>query len=269
LKTHPIEVVLIGLPIKSMYNEIQRVIEVCELVGVESHYMQDIFETSRAVVEQHSQEPRHFTVLSALQRDPKQHLKRLIDFVLATILLVLVSPLMVGAAIAVTLTSPGPILFVQQRYGRNRKRFPMFKFRSMVVDAESRQSALESKNEAGGPVFKLKSDPRVTSVGKFIRRTSIDELPQLFNVLRGEMSLVGPRPLPLRDVSRFEESWLLRRFSVRPGLTCLWQVNGRSNTSFDFWIKQDLEYIDKWSLALDFKILILTIPAVLRGSGAV
>ena len=144
----------------------------------------------------------------------------------------------------------------------------MFKFRSMVVNAEKQQANLEKQNEAEGPVFKMKSDPRVTEVGAFLRRTSIDELPQLFNVLRGEMSLVGPRPLPLRDVSRFEESWLLRRFSVRPGLTCLWQVNGRSNTSFEYWIKQDLLYIDGWSLALDFKILIQTVPAVLRGSGA-
>jgi lipopolysaccharide/colanic/teichoic acid biosynthesis glycosyltransferase len=175
---------------------------------------------------------------------------------------------MIAAAIAVHLSSGGPILFVQTRYGRNRKRFPMFKFRSMVIDAEQRQAELETMNEAQGPVFKLKSDPRVTRVGTFLRRTSIDELPQLFNVLRGEMSLVGPRPLPLRDVSRFEESWLLRRFSVRPGITCLWQIKGRSETTFDQWIEQDLTYIDHWSLGLDLKILLMTIPAVLRGSGA-
>jgi lipopolysaccharide/colanic/teichoic acid biosynthesis glycosyltransferase len=145
----------------------------------------------------------------------------------------------------------------------------MFKFRSMVADAERRQASLEGQNEAQGPVFKLRSDPRVTPVGRFLRRTSIDELPQLFNVLRGEMSLVGPRPLPIRDVSRFEKFWLLRRFSVRPGLTCLWQISGRSNTGFDSWVKQDLTYIDEWSLTLDFNILIRTVPAVLRGSGAV
>ncbi len=181
----------------------------------------------------------------------------------------LFSPVMLAAALAVRFTSAGPVFFVQQRYGRHRQRFRMFKFRSMVVDAEKRQTALEGKNEAQGPVFKLKSDPRVTKVGAFLRKTSIDELPQLFNVLTGQMSLVGPRPLPLRDVSRFEEAWLLRRFSVRPGLTCLWQVNGRSNTSFDDWIRQDLTYIDQWSISLDLKILFMTIPAVLRGSGAV
>jgi exopolysaccharide biosynthesis polyprenyl glycosylphosphotransferase len=268
LKTHPIEVVLIGLPMKSMYDEIQQVIEICETVGVDSHYMQDVFATRRASVEVHSQEPRYFTVLSTLNRDPKQHVKRALDFVLALLLIILASPLMIAAAIAVHLSSGGPILFVQTRYGRNRKRFPMFKFRSMVIDAEQRQAELETMNEAQGPVFKLKSDPRVTRVGTFLRRTSIDELPQLFNVLRGEMSLVGPRPLPLRDVSRFEESWLLRRFSVRPGITCLWQIKGRSETTFDQWIEQDLTYIDHWSLGLDLKILLMTIPAVLRGSGA-
>jgi len=181
----------------------------------------------------------------------------------------LVSPLLIVVALLVRLTSAGPVFFVQERYGLNRKRFPMFKFRSMTVDAEARQAGLEQRNEAAGPVFKLKADPRVTPVGAFLRRTSIDELPQLFNVLRGEMSLVGPRPLPLRDVSRFQEPWLLRRFSVRPGLTCLWQINGRSTASFDLWVAQDLAYIDKWSLGLDLKILLMTIPAVVKGVGAV
>jgi exopolysaccharide biosynthesis polyprenyl glycosylphosphotransferase len=269
LKTHPIEIVLIGLPIRSKYDDIQRVIEICETIGVESHYMRDVFETSRARLEINTTVPHHFTVLSTLAHNPKRYVKRLIDILGAILLLILFSPVMFVTALAVKFTSAGPVFFIQQRYGRHRKRFPMFKFRSMVVDAEKRQAALESQNEAQGPVFKLKSDPRVTKVGAFIRKMSIDELPQLFNVLRGEMSLVGPRPLPLRDVSNFEESWLLRRFSVRPGLTCLWQIRGRSNTSFDDWIKQDLEYIDGWSLSLDMKILFLTVPAVLKGSGAV
>lgn len=269
LKTNPIEIVLIGLPIKSKYDEIQNVIEICESVGVESHYMRDVFNTSRARLEVSSRSSHHFNVLSTLTHHPKQALKRFIDIVAASTLILLTSPVMLGAAIAVMLSSPGPILFTQQRYGRHRERFPMFKFRSMVVDAEKQQAQLESLNDAKGPVFKLKSDPRVTRVGSFLRRTSIDELPQLFNVVRGEMSLVGPRPLTLRDVGRFEETWLLRRFSVRPGLTCVWQVSGRSNTSFERWIRQDLSYIDEWSLSLDFKILLMTIPAVLRGSGAV
>ena len=269
LKTHPIEVVLIGLPMRSKYDEIQRVIEICETVGVESHYMRDIFDTARARVQAHSQVPHDFSVVSTFAPNPKQHLKRLMDFTAACFLLLLFSPVMIAAALAVAFTSPGPIFFIQQRYGLHRKRFPMYKFRTMVTDAEKLQAALEHQNEAQGPVFKLKLDPRITPVGSFLRKTSIDELPQLINVLRGEMSLVGPRPLPHRDVSRFEESWLLRRFSVRPGLTCIWQVNGRSNTKFDHWMRQDLAYIDSWSLSLDLNILFRTIPAVLRGSGAV
>jgi exopolysaccharide biosynthesis polyprenyl glycosylphosphotransferase len=269
LKTQPIDVVLIGLPVKSKYDEIQRVIGICETVGVESHYMRDIFFTSLANIEPHREEPSHFVVLSTLRPDPKYYLKRGMDILLGAFFLLVFSPIMIVAAVAVWLTSPGPILFIQQRYGRNRQLFPMLKFRSMVVDAEKKQAALEGKNEARGPVFKIKSDPRVTRVGAFLRKTSIDELPQLFNVICGEMSLVGPRPLPIRDVTRFEEAWLLRRFSVRPGLTCLWQINGRSNTSFEEWIQQDLLYIDDWSLYLDFKILLRTIPAVIRGSGAV
>jgi lipopolysaccharide/colanic/teichoic acid biosynthesis glycosyltransferase len=138
----------------------------------------------------------------------------------------------------------------------------------MVLDAEAAQAALEHMNQNSGPVFKIFKDPRITKVGAILRRTSIDELPQLFNVLKGEMSLVGPRPLNLRDVGRFEEAWLMRRFSVKPGLTCLWQISGRSNVSFDQWITLDLQYIDHWSLQMDLKILALTVPAVLRGTGA-
>jgi lipopolysaccharide/colanic/teichoic acid biosynthesis glycosyltransferase len=138
----------------------------------------------------------------------------------------------------------------------------------MVADAEQRMGEIEHLNEVSGPVFKIKHDPRVTSFGRFLRKTSIDELPQLFNVLKGNMSLVGPRPLPIRDYKGFSEDWQRRRFSVKPGLTCLWQVRGRSSIPFDKWMELDLQYIDKWSLRLDFQILLLTIPAVLRGSGA-
>ena len=176
---------------------------------------------------------------------------------------------MLLVAASIKLTSTGPIIYSQQRYGRNKRRFKMYKFRTMVANAEALQEALEEMNEVTGPVFKINADPRITRVGTFLRKTSLDELPQLFNVLRGEMSLVGPRPLPLRDVSRFNESWLLRRFSVVPGITCLWQINGRSNTSFDRWVELDLKYIDEWSLMLDLKILVKTSPAVLRGRGAV
>ena len=138
----------------------------------------------------------------------------------------------------------------------------------MGADAEEKQAELEELNEVSGPVFKIKNDPRITRVGRFLRKTSLDELPQLFNVLKGDMSLVGPRPLPVRDYEGFDEDWHRRRFSVRPGITCLWQVGGRSDTSFDRWMELDMEYIDNWSLGLDLKILLQTIPAVIRGSGA-
>jgi lipopolysaccharide/colanic/teichoic acid biosynthesis glycosyltransferase len=144
----------------------------------------------------------------------------------------------------------------------------MYKLRTMVADADALQSTLEERNEATGPVFKIRDDPRVTRVGKWLRRMSVDELPQLINVLRGEMSLVGPRPLPVRDVHRFTEAALMRRFSIRPGCTCLWQISGRSELTFDDWIRLDLEYIDEWSIGLDVVVLVKTIPAVLRGTGA-
>ena len=267
LKNRPIELVLIGLPVKSMYDRIQAVIATCESIGVESHYMTDVFATSLATHQRSPHSP-DFTVLSTLSDDPRQIVKRFFDFVVAALFLIFASPVLLVIALAIKLTSKGPVFFLQQRFGLHRKKFTMFKFRTMVVDAEQRQAELEGINEAHGPVFKMKTDPRVTRIGAFLRKTSLDELPQLFNIVRGEMSLVGPRPLPLRDVARFEEAWLLRRFSVRPGLTCLWQVRGRSNTTFDEWIKLDLEYIDSWTFGLDLSILAQTVPAVLRGSGA-
>jgi exopolysaccharide biosynthesis polyprenyl glycosylphosphotransferase len=195
--------------------------------------------------------------------------KRGVDIVGAAISLVVLAPLFLIIALAIKLTSGNPIFFSQERHGRNRRRFRMYKFRTMVDKAEQLQPLLERRNEAAGPIFKIKEDPRVTRLGAFLRRTSLDELPQLFNVLKGEMSLVGPRPLPVRDVSKFEESYLLRRFCVVPGLTGLWQVNARSTVNFEDWVKQDFEYIDNWSLRLDFRILLKTVPVVLKGTGAV
>ena len=267
LKSNPIEMVLIGLPIKTQYDEIQSIIELCETVGVESQYMLDIFATRRP---QHLNSFVHtgHRMLGHVQQDIRHFFKRTIDILFASVFLAIAAPVMCAIAIGIKCTSTGPVFFLQKRYGLHRRVFEIYKFRTMVQDAEVRQAALESLNEASGPVFKLRTDPRITKFGSFLRKTSLDELPQLINVLRGEMSLVGPRPLPLRDVSKFDESWLLRRFSVLPGLTCLWQVGGRSNTSFEEWIKLDLKYIDGWSLGLDMQILLMTIPAVLRGSGA-
>ena len=198
----------------------------------------------------------------------KVAVKRSLDIVISALLLVILSPLALITAIAIKIESPGPVHFVQERVGLNKRRFRLYKFRSMVKDAELTQAELEGLNECSGAAFKIKNDPRITPVGKILRKTSIDELPQLFNVLKGDMSLVGPRPLPVRDYNGFNEDWQRRRFSVPPGITCLWQVGGRCNTSFENWMELDLEYIDKWSLLLDIKIIAKTIPAVLQGSGA-
>ena len=160
------------------------------------------------------------------------------------------------------------MFFIQPRYGYNRRRFPMIKFRTMVVDAELRMKDIEHLNEAAGPIFKIKNDPRLTKIGGFLRAASIDELPQIFNVLLGHMSLVGPRPMSVRDVSRFSEATLMRRFSVLPGMTGLWQVSGRSSLTFTDWIALDLKYIDNWSLLEDLRILLITVPVVIRGRGA-
>jgi lipopolysaccharide/colanic/teichoic acid biosynthesis glycosyltransferase len=195
--------------------------------------------------------------------------KRLMDLSVSSLALLLCSPLFIAVAIAIKLDSSGPIFFVQERFGISKRRFRMIKFRTMTIDAESQIEDLEHLNEKSGtPIFKIRNDPRVTRVGKWLRKTSVDELPQLFNVLLGDMSVVGPRPLSVRDALRMEEAWQRRRFSVKPGLTCLWQVSGRSNLSFERWMELDLEYIDHWSLKLDASILLRTIPAIVLTRGA-
>jgi exopolysaccharide biosynthesis polyprenyl glycosylphosphotransferase len=194
--------------------------------------------------------------------------KRIIDTVFSAILLILLNPILLVAAVLIKCSSNGPILFRQERVGVNKRRFMILKFRTMVPNAEKMLAKLEESNEVPGPVFKIRKDPRITPIGKILRRTSIDELPQLFNVLKGDMSLVGPRPLPVRDYEGFSEDWQRRRFSVRPGITCLWQVSGRSSIPFEQWMKLDLQYLDEWSLWLDMKILARTVSAVLKGSGA-
>lgn len=269
LVNHVVDEVLITLPIKSCYTKIQDTIETCERVGVESKYLAELFRPTLARVGETQLESFTVTSMNHVQHDIRIVIKRAIDLIGAALGLILLAPLMLLIALCIRLTSEGPAIFSQERYGFNKRRFKMYKFRTMVSNAEELQKHLEDRNEVSGPAFKIRDDPRVTRIGKFLRRTSLDELPQFFNVLRGEMSLVGPRPLPLRDVSRFEAGWLMRRFCVVPGLTCLWQINGRSDTSFDQWIEHDLKYIENWSLMLDLRILAKTIPAVLKGSGAV
>jgi exopolysaccharide biosynthesis polyprenyl glycosylphosphotransferase len=265
-----VDEVVISLPIRSCYERIKRLIAACEVQGIRVHLLSDFFELT--VARAHPAEFDDIPILTLSSGTFAVwpfYLKRAFDLVLGVALVLLFAPLLLLIALLIKASAPrSPVLFAQTRVGYNRRRFKMLKFRTMVPDAEHLQSELEAFNEAQGPVFKIKNDPRVTFIGHFLRRTSLDELPQLFNVIKGDMSLVGPRPLPLRDVERFEESWLKRRFSVKPGITGLWQVNGRSSTNFDQWIEQDLAYIDHWSFGLDFIILAKTIPAVLKGTGA-
>jgi exopolysaccharide biosynthesis polyprenyl glycosylphosphotransferase len=205
--------------------------------------------------------------LSVRHKTMQTAFKRIFDIVASFSALVLLSPLLLVVATIIRLTSRGPVLFRQQRVGRHSKPFHMLKFRSMVVNAEELKAKLMAQNEQAGPVFKMRRDPRITRVGRFIRKFSIDELPQLLNVLRGEMSIVGPRPPVPSEVSRYE-AWQRRRLSVRPGLTCVWQVSGRNEISFEEWMYLDMQYIDHWSLAQDFQLILKTLPVVLTGRGA-
>jgi len=267
LLAHSVDQVYVALPMRSRYAEIEAAVQICERAGVPVQWRSDAFESTRGrPVEVYANGSMVGVANGQGQR--LLVLKRLIDVLGAAVGLVVLSPVLAVAALAIKATSRGPVFYVQDRYGLYRRRFPMYKLRTMVQDAAALQDALESRNEATGPVFKIKDDPRVTPVGRFLRRTSIDEIPQLVNVLRGEMSLVGPRPLPLRDVHRFTEAALVRRFSVRPGLTCLWQISGRSQIGFERWIELDLQYIDEWSLGLDLRIILKTVPAVITGTGA-
>jgi len=252
------------------FGQVEKTIQACELEGVEAWLVADFLQTqiSRTTFDDFYGNP-----LMVFRSTPDASwqgvMKQLIDLLGAAFLLILVAPLLLLVAMLIKLTSPGPVLFRQTRCGLNGRPFTMLKFRSMVTDAEQRKMELALLNEMEGPVFKVSNDPRITRLGKFLRRFSIDELPQLLNVLRGEMSLVGPRPLPEDEVKRFDDLAHRRRLSVKPGLTCLWQISGRNEVrDFKDWVRLDLEYIDNWSLWLDLKILWRTIPAVLSGAGA-
>lgn len=268
LMRQPVDEVIVTLPAKLHYSTIEHVIEVCERVGVEVQYPEDLFDVSWSnhCHRDHPDQPQ--VVLKMVREDYRHRVKRAIDIAGALAGLIVGAPIFLIVAIVIKSTSEGPVLFKQERYGLGRRIFRIYKFRTMFLDAEEAQARFEHMNQNSGPVFKIFKDPRITKVGAFLRKSSIDELPQLINVLKGEMSLVGPRPLNKRDVSRFSEAWLMRRFSVKPGLTCLWQISGRSNISFDRWIALDLHYIDHWSLQLDFRILAMTLPAVIKGTGA-
>jgi exopolysaccharide biosynthesis polyprenyl glycosylphosphotransferase len=269
LATQVVDEVVICLP-RSLINNVEEVIDACGEQGVSIKFLADVYDIppgGEITLELIGSWP-------VLNLDPVPHdegkliAKRVFDLILTVPMLLLLMPLFALVALAIKFDSPGPVFFSQPRVGLNKRNFRMIKFRSMYQDAEQRLAEIEHLNEAQGPIFKMANDPRVTRVGRFLRKTSIDELPQLFNVLLGHMSLIGPRPMSLRDVSRFSEGVQRRRFSVRPGLACLREVSGRSRLSFDQWLQLDLKYIDEWTLWLDIKILFKLIPAVIKGDGA-
>ncbi len=204
---------------------------------------------------------------SQAQEFQKQAGKRVFDFIVALILLIISSPLFIVIAVVIKATSPGPVFYLSRRYGRGGRKFYMYKFRSMVKDADKVIEQYLDKNEADGPIFKIKNDPRVTKIGRVLRKYSLDELPQLFNVIKGDMSLVGPRPLPIDQIHK-EDLRQLKRLEVRPGITGLWQIRGRSDISFSRLVRWDIWYINNWSFWLDINILFQTIPAVIKGRGA-
>ena len=206
----------------------------------------------------------------SFQNTPDNHLglkmKRVFDFFFSLVTIFLCAPVFLVIAIAIKIEDGGPVIFKQERVGLNGRRFPIFKFRTMVANAEALQFSLMGLNEQDGPVFKITNDPRVTRTGWFLRKTSFDELPQFFNVLRGEMSVVGPRPPIPSEVEQYQQ-WQKRRLSVKSGITCIWQVSGRNSISFDEWMKLDLEYIDNWSLTLDAILIFKTIKVIFTGTG--
>jgi exopolysaccharide biosynthesis polyprenyl glycosylphosphotransferase len=268
LSTTVVDEVIVAVP-RSMLENLQSIVDACQLEGVDLRFQADIYDFDAARVRLTMFENIPLLSFEPVAQDESRLIvKRMMDLFLTLLAFPILVPIFAIVAVAVRIDSSGPVFFTQDRVGLHKRRFKMYKFRSMVADAEAKMAEVEHLNEADGPNFKIADDPRITRIGQFLRKTSLDELPQLINVLRGDMSLVGPRPMSLRDVELFDQGLQRRRFSVRPGITCLWQISGRSDLTFDQWLALDLQYINNWSLALDFKILFLTVPSVLKGSGA-
>ena len=264
---HIIDEIIFALPLDQIARCEAQILK-CEEVGLKIHIRADIAHSlfARTYLSKVADIPL-LTLSTTPYSAGEVVLKRLLDVVVSLAGLVILSPLVALISVLVKVESRGPAYFRQVRCGLNGRRFVLLKFRSMVHDAERQQKALEGLNEMTGPVFKMRNDPRITRIGAFLRKTSLDELPQLWNVLRGDMSLVGPRPPLPSEVQKYER-WHRRRLSMKPGITCLWQVSGRNAIDFEEWMKLDMQYIDNWSLGLDFKILAKTIPAVLSSRGA-
>jgi len=268
LREKVVDEVFIFLPIKSHYSEIQQILETCEKAGVEVKLLADIFNLnlSRLMITQH-EDINIINIYTAPRISWQLSAKRFLDIVVSAILLFLHFPLFLLVGVLIKITSRGNVFFLQERLGYNGRPFNCFKFRTMVENAEELKGELLALNEMDGPVFKIKADPRVTRIGRFLRKTSLDELPQLINVLLGDMSLVGPRPPLPSEVDQYDITDI-RRLSMKPGITCTWQVSGRNKISFNKWMEMDRQYIDNWSLWLDVTILVKTITAVIKGSGA-
>jgi len=267
LNDFSVDEVFFAIPSHLVQN-MDKLVYLCEEVGVRANIVWDIYKPSIAKTS-----VRNFLDMPVLTftATPLQvgqlMVKQLMDYVLSVAGLIVLAPLLAAVALAVKLTSPGPVFFSQVRSGLNGRTFKMIKFRTMVADAEQRKEELLDQNEMSGPVFKMKKDPRITRLGAFLRNSSIDELPQLFNVLKGEMSLVGPRPPIPEEVANYER-WQRRRLSMKPGITCFWQISGRNQIDFEEWMRLDLKYIDNWSLRLDLVILLKTVPVVILRRGA-
>ena len=265
-----IDWVIFGLPRRFLaHDSTANAIGLCETLGIDLTIPVDLFDTRAAQVVRRDVAGLPAISFSVHGRRPVWQfaLKRGVDIAGALFALVISAPVWLAVALAVKLDSPGPIFFVQPRCGRYGRVFPFLKFRTMVTDAEARKSELRALNEKSGPVFKMQRDPRVTRVGRILRKYSIDELPQVLNVLMGHMSLVGPRPPVPAEVEKYELDHR-GRLSMRPGITCLWQVSGRNEIEFEDWVKLDIEYVERWSLLLDLQILLATFPAVISGRGA-
>ena len=268
LRTTPVDEVYVAGRARWHADEMQAAIRICERLGIPFALPAYSFRLERArPVDGEAVSDGYLHYHSHAPQPGAFALKRMFDVVASSAALWLFTPLFILVALGIKLTSRGPLFFRQERVGLRGKRFNMLKFRSMVVDAEARKAHLAARNEQAGPVFKMRNDPRVTRIGRVIRKYSIDELPQLINVLRGDMSLVGPRPPVPSEVEKYE-AWQRRRLSVRPGLTCIWQVSGRNQITFQDWMYLDMRYIDHWSITDDLNLILRTLPIVLTGRGA-
>ena len=249
------------------YAQVEAWLRQCEIEGIEAWLLPDFLRTAIAEVTLDELAGEPMLLFSSTAKSSwALMVKRVLDLVLSALALLLLSPLLLGILVAIRATSPGPAFFVQRRSTLRAREFNMVKFRTMVANAEEIRAQLDDRNEVSGPVFKMKDDPRITPVGRWLRRYSLDELPQLWNVLTGDMSLVGPRPPIPAEVAKYEP-WQRRRLSMRSGCTCLWQIGGRNNLGFEEWMRLDLKYIDTWSLGLDFQIMFKTLGTILRGTG--